>query len=357
MKKLRKKLLNQLRQDRDKFAAEKNWPSMLWILNRMLEIDPSSKRFCARADLLRRLGCFDEAKESYQDALILNPNYDKVHKGLERLKEKIEYLENQIPSKMLDTYQQLASTNIKKIRLQITSSIFDKDWETAAKFCKKWTTLEVTPLRFCMEAAMLLQSQKWQEAIICYDKALQEDANFPIANRGIEKIKETLKKQEKYKQEAINLESKSEKKHEFKIPDLKLEPEDQSQPELKVLDLGPESENKSQEKKREFKIPDLKLEPEDQSQPELKVLDLEPESQDQSQEKKREFKIPDLKPEPEDQSQPELKVLDLEPESQDQSQEKKQKILNPEPESEQKDQLKQDSDDSMYLGIVDKEKS
>ena len=210
MENSRKALLNQLRQQREKFAVKKNWPGMLLVLNRMLEIDPSSKRFCALADLLRKLGCFAEAKKNYEDAIMLNPENNKAYKGLERVADKIQNLEHVFSPNTLATYEELSTTLLKKARKNIMSSIFAKDWPNAALFCKELTELEATPIRFCMEAAILLKCARWQEAIISYDKALLQDAHFAIAITGIERVKEALQERKKYELKIITLDPEPE---------------------------------------------------------------------------------------------------------------------------------------------------
>ena len=210
MENSKKALLNQLRQEREKFAVKKNWPGMLLVLNRMLEIDPSSKRFCALADLLRKLGCFTEATKNYEDAIMLNPENDKAYRGLERVTEKVKNLERVFSPSMLETYQELTNTHLKKIRQKIMKSILEKDWPKAALFCKELTELDATPIRFCMEAAMLLKCARWQEAIISYDKALLQDSHFTVAINGIERVKEAIQERKKYELKIITLDPEPE---------------------------------------------------------------------------------------------------------------------------------------------------
>ncbi|BBM84191.1 tetratricopeptide repeat protein [Candidatus Uabimicrobium amorphum] len=210
MENSRKALLNRLRQEREKFAVKKNWPGMLLVLNRMLDIDPSSKRFCALADLLRKLGCFEEAKKNYEDAIILNPDNEKAHRGLERVGEKIKHLERVFSPKMLSTYEELSTSSVKKIRQQIMNSICEQDWENAAHYCSELTELQATPIRFCMEAAMLIKCARWEEAVISYDKALLRDTHCLVAINGIERVKEALQERKRYELKIITLDPEPE---------------------------------------------------------------------------------------------------------------------------------------------------
>lgn len=211
MKNYKDLILNQLREQREKLVVAKNWPGVLLVLNRMIELDPSSKRFCSRAEMLRKLGCFLEAKESYEDALILNPKYVKAYKGLEKITDKLQEINNTLPSQIKDNYQKLQQYNwTEPIRSQIVASIIKEDWCTALELCQEWVLTESTPLRFCMEAAMYIQNNMWQKAIVSYDKALQKDSQFRIATRGIERIKDILQEQKKYELKVITLDPEPE---------------------------------------------------------------------------------------------------------------------------------------------------
>lgn len=85
--------LDVLRRERDRYILQHEWRKALSTIESMIAIQPSASCYTRCAMILTKLRNYEQAKKSLQDALQLNPNYEKAKLLLAKLNEKSIRLE------------------------------------------------------------------------------------------------------------------------------------------------------------------------------------------------------------------------------------------------------------------------
>ncbi|WP_372365843.1 protein kinase [Candidatus Uabimicrobium sp. HlEnr_7] len=80
--------LDILRRERDRYILKHKWRKALKIIEQMIAIQSSASCYTRHAMILTKLRKYDEAKDSLQKALKLNPDYEKAQRLLDKLNDK-----------------------------------------------------------------------------------------------------------------------------------------------------------------------------------------------------------------------------------------------------------------------------
>ena len=185
--------LAELRDQRQKFFAEENWPAALEVHGRILELEPTALRYANQGSILYRMGQISEAIASYQKALEMDASLEQARKDLERLQLQVE--EEKLLAGPESDKDDDIQEKIDRLRKQRQEKIDKEDWEGALQSHDEIIAIEPTGLRYANRGSIMYRLGRIQESLYSFQKALELDPSLTRVQGDIARLEGQLEEE------------------------------------------------------------------------------------------------------------------------------------------------------------------
>ena len=185
--------IEELRIQRQQYLDAKEWEKALALNDQIIALEPTALRYVNRGSILYRMQRLEEAIESYQKALQLDPNMGRAKIDLERMQAELQEYQFGIPEPQAHTgnKQENLAEKLEQLRLKRQKLVQEDKWEEALSVHDQILALEPTAARYVTKGSMLYAIGRVDESILNYRKALELDPNFERAQSDLQKLAES----------------------------------------------------------------------------------------------------------------------------------------------------------------------
>jgi len=211
--------------------AKEDWNAALQYHLRIVELEPTAQRYSTLGSLFYRVGRMEEAIESYQNAVAMDPTLEKVQHDLQKLLKKYNkkygvqapeqpapvvsaYQAPVAPAPVAPAYQapvapapvapapeknlNAIKAQVEELRKQRQAYIDAEDWETVLEIHDQILALDPNGLRYSNRGAFLYRLGRYQEALEAYRTALSLDPNLSGIQEQIQNLEDLLAEEESF---------------------------------------------------------------------------------------------------------------------------------------------------------------
>ncbi|HPY74964.1 MAG TPA: tetratricopeptide repeat protein [Planctomycetota bacterium] len=172
--------------DRRQMAIEKeDWEEALQYHLKIVQLEPTAQRYATLGSIFYRLGRYEEAIESYENAVAMDPSLEKVKNDLQKLRRQQEEQQKEEENLLnaadqaddipVSTDKSSVDSQVEELRKQRQDLIEDERWEDALAVHDQILNIDPNGLRYSNRGAMLYRLGRYNESIEAYKIALEMD--------------------------------------------------------------------------------------------------------------------------------------------------------------------------------------